>query len=162
MDALSALISGWSLRRAICTRFELTAPWGHEVANLDPVKFVLVLNGSCWLKTRQSPRPVRLTPGDLFFVLDGRAYSLSDSPRGKVVDCRQLENDIPLPGSCQAVDNFTPTVRAVDNRSNVVSPLTPPGGDTIAPDRLQIESLPSRVAYEGGPALSRCWGRARA
>jgi AraC-like DNA-binding protein len=91
MDALSRLLDSFKVKRALCTRFELSAPWGHVVANLSRVKFVLVLNGSCWLKTADYPDSVRLTPGDLFFVLDGQSYALSDSRRGKVVDCRQLE-----------------------------------------------------------------------
>jgi AraC-like DNA-binding protein len=91
VDAFSELISGLNVRRVLCTRFELSAPWGHEVANLDRVKFVLILHGTCWLRTREYPDPVRLGPGDLFLVLDGRPYSLSDSQRRKVVDCRQLE-----------------------------------------------------------------------
>jgi AraC-like DNA-binding protein len=91
MDALSQLLDSFKVKHALCTRFELSAPWGHVVANLSRVKFVLVLNGSCWLKSADYPDSVQLTPGDLFFVLDGQSYALSDSRRGKVVDCRQLE-----------------------------------------------------------------------
>lgn len=91
MDALSELIGAVNVRRALCTRFELTAPWGHEVVNLDRVKFVLVLHGSCWLRRKEYPDPVRLGPGDFFLVLDGQPYSLSDSARRALVDCRELE-----------------------------------------------------------------------
>jgi AraC-like DNA-binding protein len=91
MDALSHLLENVKVRSALCTRFEVSAPWGHEVANLSRVKFVLVLNGSCWLKTAEYPNSVRLTPGDLFFALGGQPYTLSDSQGSKVVDCRELE-----------------------------------------------------------------------
>jgi AraC-like DNA-binding protein len=91
MDVLSQYLGTLQIKQAICTRFETSAPWGHEVVNLSRVKFVLVANGSCWLRTRALPEPTLLTSGDLFLVLDGEPYRLSDRPKSKTIDCRELE-----------------------------------------------------------------------
>jgi len=91
MDVLSRYLAGFQIKQVLCTRFEATAPWGHEVVNFSRVKFVLVANGSCWLRTRALPEPTLLTSGDLFLVLNGERYRLSDRPKSKTVDCRELE-----------------------------------------------------------------------
>ena len=91
MDVLSRYLSTFKTKQALCTRFEVTAPWGHEVANLSPVKFVLVASGSCWLRTRALAEPALLTGGDLFLAMNGEPYRLSDRPHARTVDCRELE-----------------------------------------------------------------------
>lgn len=91
MDAMSQYLSSLKIKQALCTRFEVSAPWGHTVANLSRVKFVLVANGSCWLRTHALPEPALLTSGDLFLVLNGKPYRLSDRPNAKTIDCRELE-----------------------------------------------------------------------
>ena len=91
MDILSRYLATFQIKQVLCTRFEATAPWGHEIVNFSQVKFVLVANGSCWLRTRALPQPTRLTSGDLFLVLNGEPYRLSDGPKSKTIDCRQLE-----------------------------------------------------------------------
>ncbi len=91
MDALSRYLATFKIKQVLCTRFETTAPWGHEIVNFSQVKFVLVANGSCWLRTRALSEPTRLTHGDLFLVLNGEPYRLSDRPKSKTVDCRELE-----------------------------------------------------------------------
>lgn len=91
MDVLSQYLDRFRIRQALCTRFEVTAPWGHEVVNFSTVKFVLVANGSCWLRTRALTEPTLLTSGDLFLVLNGEPYRLSDRSKSKTVDCRELE-----------------------------------------------------------------------
>jgi len=91
MDVLSRYLATFQIKQVLCTRFEATAPWGHEVVNFSQVKFVLVANGSCWLRTRALPQPTLLTSGDLFLVLNGEPYRLSDRPKSKTIDCRELE-----------------------------------------------------------------------
>jgi AraC-like DNA-binding protein len=91
MDVLSRYLATFQIKQVLCTRFEATAPWGHEVVNFSQVKFVLVANGSCWLRTRALPDPLPLTSGDLFLVLNGEPYRLSDRPNSKTLDCRELE-----------------------------------------------------------------------
>jgi AraC-like DNA-binding protein len=91
MDVLSRYLATFQIKQVLCTRFEATAPWGHEIVNFSQVKFVLVANGSCWLRTRALPQPTLLTSGDLFLVLNGEPYRLSDRPKSKTIDCRELE-----------------------------------------------------------------------
>jgi len=73
------------------TRFETSAPWGHRVTHSGQIKFVFVVSGSCWLRTRALPEPMLLPTHDLFVVLDSEPYSVSDSPDSSCVDCIELE-----------------------------------------------------------------------
>jgi AraC-like DNA-binding protein len=91
MDVLTQYLGALRIKQALCTRFETTAPWGHEVSNFSRVKFVLIARGACWLRTQALPRPTLLTSGDVFLVLDGQPYRLSDQPKSKTIDCRALE-----------------------------------------------------------------------
>ncbi|RYE85589.1 MAG: AraC family transcriptional regulator, partial [Myxococcales bacterium] len=92
MDALSHLFGSLRVDRALCTRFEVTAPWGHRVTHRGQLKFVLVVDGSCWLRTAALPGATRLDAHGLFLVLDGAPYTLSDAPGSPAVDCGQLEH----------------------------------------------------------------------
>jgi AraC-like DNA-binding protein len=91
MDSLSQLIGTLRLKNALYTRFEASAPWGHRVTHPGQVKFVFVVRGGCWLRTEALPEPLELLAGDLFLVLDGAPYSVSDRPTSRCVDCRKLE-----------------------------------------------------------------------
>jgi AraC-like DNA-binding protein len=91
MDVLSQYLAALKIKQVLCTRFEVSAPWGHHVVNLSRVKFVLVVSGSCWLRTSALPKPALLTSGDLFLVLDGTPYRLSDRPGSRTIDCRELD-----------------------------------------------------------------------
>lgn len=91
MDSLSQLIGSLRLQSALYTRFELSAPWGHRVTHQGQIKFVLVARGTCFLRTAALPEPLELQTGDLFLVLDGAPYSVSDRPHSRCVDCIKLE-----------------------------------------------------------------------
>jgi len=91
MDSLSRLIGSLRLANALYTRFEVTAPWGHKVMHRGHVKFVLVAGGGCYLRTPKLDAPVELRTGDLFLVLDGAPYSVSDRANARCVDCLELE-----------------------------------------------------------------------
>lgn len=91
MDSLSQLIGSLRLHSALYTRFEASAPWGHRVTHQGQIKFVLVARGTCWLRTAALSEPLELQTGDLFLVLDGAPYSVSDRPNSRCVDCITLE-----------------------------------------------------------------------
>lgn len=91
-DALSQLIGSLQLRSALYTRFEVSAPWGHRVEHRGVIKFVLVTEGSCWLRTAALKKPLELYAGDLFLVLDGAPYSVSERATTRCVDCLSLES----------------------------------------------------------------------
>jgi len=92
MDSLSHLIGSLRLQNAFYTRFEASAPWGHRVVHRGQIKFVLVAGGTCWLRTAALPEPLELQTGDLFLVLDGAAYSVSDRRNSRCIDCLELES----------------------------------------------------------------------
>jgi AraC-like DNA-binding protein len=91
MDTLSRLFGSLRVERALCTRFEATAPWGHQVTHRGQIKLVLVIEGAAWLRTRALREPTLLGADDLFFVLSSEPYTLSSTPQGAVVDCADLE-----------------------------------------------------------------------
>lgn len=92
MDALSQLLGSLYFENARYTRFETSAPWGHRVTHSGQIKFVFVVSGSCWLRTRALPEPLLLLPQDLFVVLDSEPYSVSDSADSSCIDCLELED----------------------------------------------------------------------
>jgi len=92
MDSLSQLIGSLRLQSALYTRFEVSAPWGHRVTHQGQIKFVLVARGTCFLRTAALPEPLELQAGELFLVLDGAPYSVSDRPHSRCVDCIELED----------------------------------------------------------------------
>jgi AraC-like DNA-binding protein len=92
MDALSQLLDSLHFEDARYTRFETSAPWGHRVTHSGQIKFVFVVSGSCWLRTRASCEPLLLLPDDLFVVLDSEPYAVSDSADSSCVDCGDLEH----------------------------------------------------------------------
>lgn len=91
MDSLSQLIGSLRLQNAFYTRFEASAPWGHRVTHRGQIKFVLVARGTCWVRTAALADPLELQAGDLFLVLDGAPYSVSDRRNSRCVDCLELE-----------------------------------------------------------------------
>ncbi|MET0790595.1 MAG: AraC family transcriptional regulator [Polyangiaceae bacterium] len=92
MDSLSQLIGSLRLRDAFYTRFEASAPWGHRVTHRGQIKFVLVARGTCWVRTAALPEPLELQTGDLFLVLDGAEYSVSERRGSRCVECQDLES----------------------------------------------------------------------
>lgn len=92
MDSLSQLIGTLRLQNAFYTSFEASAPWGHRVTHRGQIKFVLVARGSCWLRTAALRDPLELQTGDLFLVLDGAPYSVSDRRNSRCIDCIELES----------------------------------------------------------------------
>jgi len=92
MDSLSQLIGSLRLQNAFYTRFEASAPWGHRVTHRGQIKFVLVVRGACWVRTAALPEPLELQTGDLFLVLDGAAYSVSERRNSRCVECQGLES----------------------------------------------------------------------
>jgi AraC-like DNA-binding protein len=91
MDSLSQLIGSLRLQGAFYTRFEASAPWGHRVTHRGQIKFVLVVRGTCWVRTAALPEPLELQSGDLFLVLDGAPYSVSERRNSRCVECQDLE-----------------------------------------------------------------------
>src|SRR3954468_7752239 len=92
MDSLSHLIGSLRLHDAFYTRFEVSAPWGHRVTHRGQIKFVLVVSGTCWVRTTALPEPLELKTGDLFLVLDGATYSVSERRNSRCVECQELES----------------------------------------------------------------------
>ena len=78
MDVLSDAITAARTGRPHSARVHRPHPFGSQLPSSDGAGFHVVLQGTCWLSTRQHA-PVALGPGDIVFLPDGCAHGLSDS-----------------------------------------------------------------------------------
>jgi AraC-like DNA-binding protein len=91
MDPLAEIFSSMRIKKATYTRLEATAPWGFKSLGGREVNVVLVVRGSAILKVKSQPKPISLSGGDVFIMLDDQPYVMSDTPRSKIVDCSEVE-----------------------------------------------------------------------
>lgn len=79
MDVLSDVISTVRTGQPHSARIEWYAPYGMRFPEVPGAKFLVVLQGSCWLLVDGS-EPVQLGPGDVLFLPRGREHSLTSAP----------------------------------------------------------------------------------
>ena len=91
MDPLTDILSGLSIRRAMFTRLEASAPWGFDSSGEPFLKFVLLMRGSAILKTAGSPEPIALRSGDVFIMLRDQPYQIYDHENSATTDCVDIE-----------------------------------------------------------------------
>jgi AraC-like DNA-binding protein len=91
MDPLTDILSGLSIRRAMFTRLEASAPWGFDSSGEPFLKFVLLMRGSAILKTAGSPEPIALRGGDVFIMLQDQPYQIYDHENSVTTDCVDIE-----------------------------------------------------------------------
>lgn len=91
MDPLTDILSGLSIRRAMFTRLDASAPWGFDSSGEPFLKFVLLMRGSAILKTAGSPEPIALRSGDVFILLQDQPYQIYDHENSATTDCVDIE-----------------------------------------------------------------------
>ncbi|WP_017589743.1 AraC family transcriptional regulator [Nocardiopsis ganjiahuensis] len=91
MDVLSDVISTVRTGQPHSARIEWYAPYGMRFPEVPGAKFLVVLQGSCWLLV-EGGEPVQLGPGDVLFLPRGREHSLTSSPEVPAdrIDCVSL------------------------------------------------------------------------
>ncbi len=78
MDVLSDVISTVRTGQPHSARIEWHAPFGMRFPEIPGAKFLVVLQGSCWLLV-DGREPVQLGPGDVLFMPRGRGHALTSS-----------------------------------------------------------------------------------
>ena len=92
MDVLTDVLRTVRLQNRCYGRFELTAPWGMEVAVNSPRSshFYVVSAGSGWLELDGSSHAVPMAGGDLVLLPKGGRHVLRDGPGSRAVPIQQI------------------------------------------------------------------------
>jgi AraC-like DNA-binding protein len=87
VDVLSDVIVVARTGTPRSARVQWHAPWGQRFAAVPGAAgFQVVLQGSCWLLDGSDDAPIRLDAGDVVFLPQGGAHTLTDSPTTRVDD----------------------------------------------------------------------------
>ena len=79
MDALSEVLAGCRVERAVTARFSLQAPWALRSDGL-PGAMLRLSRGAPWWLLRPGAAPVQVVEGDLLFMPQGGAHTLASAP----------------------------------------------------------------------------------
>jgi AraC-like DNA-binding protein len=90
MTVLDTLLEVMRPRGAVVGTSWMRAPWGIGFDRAPFVRFNLVLDGHCWVRSPRLPAPVRLEPGGLALILSETPHELSSTPQGKTVPIGKL------------------------------------------------------------------------
>jgi AraC-like DNA-binding protein len=77
-DLLSEILQDLRLTRASYCRAELSAPWAVALPFQDGVRFHIMVEGNCWVRTR-SQAPIRLEAGDVVLLPHGTAHAIAST-----------------------------------------------------------------------------------
>ncbi|WP_405986564.1 AraC family transcriptional regulator [Streptomyces sp. NBC_00872] len=98
MDVVSDAVATIRTGRPRSARTHLTAPWGLRFTPTSGPGFHVVLEGGCWLLSRDAA-PVALAAGDVVFVSHGQEIALADHPSRALVDATEDLDDAWIPRS---------------------------------------------------------------
>ena len=87
---LDSLLEVMGPRGAVVGTSWMRAPWGIEFDRTPYVRFNIVLDGHCWVRSSHLERPVKLTKHDLVLVLPDTAHALASSPAARAVPITEL------------------------------------------------------------------------
>lgn len=90
MNVLDTLLEVMRPRGAVVGCSWMRAPWGIRFGRAPFVRFNIVLDGHCWVRSPELPEPIRLEPGGLALILRETPHELSSTPRGKTVPIGEL------------------------------------------------------------------------
>ncbi|MFB6839084.1 AraC family transcriptional regulator [Streptomyces sp. NPDC056361] len=111
MDVLSDVITVARTGRPRSAYVRWHAPWGRRFAAVPgSAGFQVVLEGSCWLLTRDGT-PLRLDAGDVLFLPHGSGHTLADHPEAEV-DTPACDPDDPGLTDSYASDTVDPLGRS--------------------------------------------------
>jgi AraC-like DNA-binding protein len=90
MTVLDTLLEVMRPRGAVVGCSWMRTPWGIGFDRAPFVRFNIVLDGHCWVRSRELREPVRLEPGGLVLILRETPHELSSAPRGRTVPIGKL------------------------------------------------------------------------
>ncbi len=127
-DLLTEVFSTLRLKGEIYFRAELAGPFALEVPRDGQlIRFHLVCNGSCWVKTEQMSQPVFLTAGSLAVIPHGSSQVLSSEPGRQPVALQSvLEQNPPDSSSILRLGQGEPETRLLCGFCSFDEPLLHP------------------------------------
>jgi AraC-like DNA-binding protein len=102
VDALSYVLAANRVTGMVAMQLRARGSWGLATDGIDDCAFLVVAQGSCWLRVAGHP-PVQLVRGDVLMLPRGSAAALTSSRTGSARPGRELLAEHP-PGGDGVVD----------------------------------------------------------
>jgi AraC-like DNA-binding protein len=102
VDALSYVLAANRVTGMVAMQLRARGSWGLASDGIDDCAFLVVAQGSCWLRVAGHP-PVQLVRGDVVMLPRGSAAALTNSRNGRALPARDLLAAHP-PGEDGVVD----------------------------------------------------------
>ena len=102
VDALSYVLAANRVTGMVAMQLRARGSWGLAGAGIHDAAFLVVAQGSCWLRVAGNP-PVQLVLGDVMMLPGGSAHTLTSSRNGRARPARKLLAEHP-PGQDGVVD----------------------------------------------------------
>lgn len=90
MVVLDSLLEVMRPRGAVVGTSWMRSPWAIQFGRAPHVRFNIVLDGHCWVRSSHLERPVRLARHDLVLVLPDTAHALASNPAAPGVPLAKL------------------------------------------------------------------------
>lgn len=78
VDILEEVFESIRVIKASYLVHEVKAPWSIKARCRGDVRFILVFENRCWIRTKKSPEGIQLSSGDMFLLFSDDDYVLSD------------------------------------------------------------------------------------
>jgi AraC-like DNA-binding protein len=133
MDALSHVLAANRVTGMVAMQLRARGTWGMATDRIEDCAFLVVAQGSCWLRAAGNP-PIQLVQGDVLMLPGGSAAALTSSRNGRTVPGRKLLAEHPrgedgivdLGGSGPAVHLIHGEFTFEHDRAHPVLSLLPP------------------------------------
>jgi AraC-like DNA-binding protein len=133
VDALSYVLAANRVTGMVAMQLRARGSWGLASDGIDDCAFLIVAQGSCWLRISGHP-PVQLVRGDILMLPRGSAAALTSSRNGRARPGRKLLAEHPpdedgvvdLGGSGSAVHLIHGEFTFEHDRAHPVLSLLPP------------------------------------
>jgi AraC-like DNA-binding protein len=89
MDALSHVLAANRVTGMVAMQLRARGSWGLATDGIDDCAFLIVAQGSCWLRAAGNP-PIQLAQGDILMLPGGSSAALTSSRNGRAVPGREL------------------------------------------------------------------------
>jgi len=92
VDPLTEITASMRIRSVLLDRIEATAPWSLHSTCGPEIKFASVLRGTGTLKIPPHAAEVPLASGDVFVLLEGADFVISDGTAAEPIESSQLND----------------------------------------------------------------------
>lgn len=90
MTVLDSLLEVMRPRGTVVGTSWMRAPWGIAFDRAPFVRFNIVIDGHCWVRSPRLPAPVRLEPGGLVLIMSDTPHELASEPGARTVPIGKL------------------------------------------------------------------------